>query len=68
MRLTHVGSNKLQLIKGLQASLGVGLNEAKGIADSAPSDIPFKLSFDQKESLCWLIEEVGGAYEVRKAQ
>ena len=68
VRLTHVGSNKLQLIKGLQASLGVGLNEAKGIADSAPSDIPFKLSFDQKESLCWLIEEVGGAYEVRKAQ
>ena len=41
---------------------------AKEIADSAPSDIPFKLSFDQKESLCWLIEEVGGAYEVRKAQ
>ena len=68
VRLTHVGSNKLQLIKSLQASLGVGLNEAKGIADSAPSDIPFKLSFDQKESLCWLIEEVGGAYEVRKAQ
>ena len=66
VRLTDVGSNKLQLVLALRDSLGVGLKEAKNLADNVPTDLPGTFSFDEKESVCRYIEEAGGAYKVRK--
>ena len=66
VRLTDVGSFKLQLVLALRDSLGVGLKEAKDLADNVPTDLPGTFSFDEKESVCRYIEEAGGAYKVRK--
>ena len=66
IRLTDWGSNKLQLLLALRDSLGVGLKEAKDLANNAPTDLPGIFSFDEKDRICRDIEEAGGAYKVRK--
>ena len=65
VRLTDVGSNKLQLVLALRDSLGVGLKEAKDLADNVPTDLPGTFSFDEKENVCRHIKEAGGRCEAR---
>ena len=65
VRLTDVGSNKLQVMKVLKDTLGVGLKEAKDLADNVPTDLPGTFSFDEKENVCRYIEEAGGRCEAR---
>ena len=65
VRLTDVGNNKLQLVLALRDSLGVGLKEAKDLADNVPTDLPGTFSFDEKENVCRYIEESGGRCEAR---
>ena len=60
-----MGSNKLQLVLALRDSLGVGLKEAKDLADNVPTDLPGTFSFDEKENVCRYIEEAGGRCEAR---
>ena len=66
IRLTDWGSNKLQLLLALRDSLGVGLKEAKDLANNAPTDLPGIFSFDEKDRICRDIEEAGGACKVIK--
>ena len=66
IRLTDWGSNKLQLLLALRDSLGVGLKEAKDLANNAPIDLPGIFSFDEKDRICRDIEEAGGACKVIK--
>ena len=65
VRLTDVGSNKLQLVLALRDSLGVGLKEAKDLADNVPTDLPEIFGFDEIESVCRHIKEAGGRCEAR---
>ena len=65
VRLTDVGSNKLQVMKVLKDTLGVGLKEAKDLADNVPTDLPGTFSFDEKENVCRHIKEAGGRCEAR---
>ena len=66
VRLTDVRCDKLQLMKVLKDTLGMGLNETKNLIDNAPIDLPVRLSLADKESICQLIELVGGKCEARR--
>lgn len=47
--LTDLGAKKINVIKEIRTATGLGLKEAKGLAESAPK--PIKEGVDKKEAL-----------------
>ena len=63
--LTSSGEKKVSVIKAVRAITGLGLKEAKGLVDGAPSPIKEGVSKDDAEDIKSQIEEAGGSVEVK---
>lgn len=60
VELTSVGDNKINVIKAVRTATGLGLKEAKGLVDGAPSIIKEGVAKQQAEEMKKQIEEAGG--------
>ena len=58
--LESPGDKKIQVIKVIREVTGLGLKEAKEIADSAPKAVKEKVSKEEAEELKTKLEEAGG--------
>lgn len=59
VELTDGGASKVKVIKVVKDITGLGLKDAKGLVDGAPSVIKEGLSKDEAEELQAKLEEVG---------
>ncbi len=62
--LMSAGEAKLQVVKVIKETFGLGLKEAKDLVDSAPSPIIEHLSKDEAEELKQIIEASGATVEL----
>ena len=65
VELTYVGSAKIQVIKAVREITGLGLKDAKGLVDEAPSVIKEGVDKDEAEEIKEKIEEAGGSVELK---
>ena len=63
--LTDSGEKKVNVIKAVRAVTGLGLKEAKGLVDGAPSAIKEGVSKDEAEDIKKQLEEAGATVEVK---
>jgi len=63
--LTSAGDKKVNVIKVVRAVTGLGLKEAKGLVDGAPSPIKEGASKEEAEDVKKQLEEAGGAAELK---
>lgn len=63
--LKAAGGAKLAVVKLVKELTGLGLKEAKGVVDSAPSPIKEGVSKEEAESLKTQLEEAGAEVEVK---
>src|SRR6056297_721937 len=63
--LTAAGEKKVNVIKVVRAITGLGLKEAKGLVDGAPSAVKEGASKDEAESIKKQLEEAGGSAELK---
>ena len=63
--LTNAGSSKIPVIKVIRAATGLGLKEAKEIADAAPKAVKEGISKDDADKLKAELEEAGATVEVK---
>ena len=62
--LKDAGSQKVAVIKAVKELTGLGLGEAKGLVDNAPSAIKENVSKDDAEAAKKALEEAGATVEV----
>ena len=63
--LTAVGEKKVNVIKVVRAVTGLGLKEAKGLVDGAPSPIKEGATKEEAEAVKAQLEEAGGSAELK---
>ena len=63
--LTGAGEKKVNTIKAVREITGLGLKEAKGLVDGAPSPIKEGVSKEEAEEAKAKLEEAGAAVEVK---
>jgi len=63
--LTDAGASKINVIKVVRAATGLGLKEAKEIADSAPKAVKEDLNKEDAEKLKKELEDAGGKVELK---
>lgn len=63
--LTSAGDKKVNVIKAVRAITGLGLKEAKGLVDGAPSPVKEGVSKEDAEDIKSQIEEAGGSVELK---
>ncbi len=63
--LTAIGDKKVSVIKAVREITGLGLKEAKGLVDGAPSAIKEGVSKDDAEEAKKKLEEAGGSAELK---
>ena len=63
--LTSAGDKKVNVIKVVRAVTGLGLKEAKGLVDGAPSPIKEGASKEEAEDIKKQLEEAGGTVELK---
>ena len=63
--LTSQGEKKVNVIKVVRAVTGLGLKEAKGLVDGAPSSIKEGATKEEAEDIKKQLEEAGGAAELK---
>ncbi|WP_321478612.1 50S ribosomal protein L7/L12 [uncultured Bacteroides sp.] len=63
--LKSAGAAKLQVVKAVKESCGLGLKEAKDMVDGAPSVVKEGLAKDEAESLKKALEEAGAEVELK---
>lgn len=63
--LKAAGGAKLAVVKLVKELTGLGLKEAKGVVDSAPSPVKEGVSKEEAESLKSQLEEAGAEVEVK---
>jgi large subunit ribosomal protein L7/L12 len=63
--LSAVGDKKVNVIKAVRGITGLGLKEAKGLVDGAPSAIKEGCSKDEAEEAKATLEEAGAQVEVK---
>jgi len=63
--LTAVGDKKVNVIKAVRAITGLGLKEAKGMVDGAPSNVKEGVSKDDAEAAKKELEEAGASVEIK---
>ncbi|WAC03317.1 50S ribosomal protein L7/L12 [Lacinutrix neustonica] len=63
--LKAAGSAKLAVVKLVKELTGLGLKEAKGLVDEAPSPIKEGVSKDEAEALKAQLEEAGAEVELK---
>ena len=63
--LTSIGEKKVNVIKVVRAVTGLGLKEAKGLVDGAPSAIKEGVSKDEAADVVKQLEEAGASAEAK---
>jgi large subunit ribosomal protein L7/L12 len=63
--LTAAGEKKVNVIKVVRAITGLGLKEAKGLVDGAPSPVKEGASKEEAEDIKKQLEEAGGTVELK---
>jgi large subunit ribosomal protein L7/L12 len=63
--LLAAGEKKIQVIKVVRELTGLGLKEAKAVADEAPKPVKEKVSKAEAEDMKKKLEEVGASVEVK---
>jgi large subunit ribosomal protein L7/L12 len=63
--LTEAGASKIAVIKVIRSATGLGLKEAKDVADAAPKAVKEGISKDEAEALKKELEEAGATVEVK---
>ncbi|VAW76276.1 LSU ribosomal protein L7p/L12p (P1/P2) [hydrothermal vent metagenome] len=63
--MTSFGANKVSVIKAVRAITGLGLKEAKGLVESAPTPVKEGASKDEAEEIKKQLEEAGASVEVK---
>jgi large subunit ribosomal protein L7/L12 len=63
--LASAGDKKVNVIKAVRAITGLGLKEAKGLVDGAPSPVKEGVSKEDAEDIKSQIEEAGGSVELK---
>ncbi|MTI87207.1 MAG: 50S ribosomal protein L7/L12 [Balneolaceae bacterium] len=63
--LTSAGAKKIAVIKEVRAITGLGLKEAKGLVDDAPSAVKEAVSKDEAEQIKDKLEEAGAEVELK---
>jgi large subunit ribosomal protein L7/L12 len=63
--LTGAGASKIQVIKVVKASTGLGLKEAKDLVDAAPGPIKSGVPRDEADKLKAELEEAGATVEIK---
>jgi len=63
--LTAAGDKKIQVIKVVRELTGLGLKEAKSVADDAPKPVKEKVSKAEAQEMKKKLEEVGATIEIR---
>lgn len=64
VKLTDAGAQKVAVIKAVKDITGLGLGEAKGLVDNAPSVILEKANKDDAEAAKKSLEEAGASVEL----
>lgn len=65
VELTSAGDSKIQVIKAVKATLGLGLKEAKDLVDGAPVMMKEGVKKEDAEALKKAVEEAGGKVELK---
>lgn len=65
VNLTSAGGQKIQVIKVLREALGLGLKEAKDVADAAPKTIKEGIAREEAEELKKKLEAAGATVEIK---
>lgn len=63
--LTAAGDKKVNVIKAVRAATGLGLKEAKGIVDGAPTAVKEGVSKEDADALKAALEEAGASVEIK---
>ena len=63
--LKAAGGSKLAVVKLVKELTGLGLKEAKGLVDGAPSNVKEGVSKDEAEALKAQLEEAGAEVELK---
>lgn len=63
--LAAIGEKKVNVIKAVRGATGLGLKEAKGLVDGAPSVIKEGVTKEEAEELKTALEEAGASVEVK---
>ncbi len=63
--MTSFGANKVAVIKALRGLTGLGLKEAKALAESAPKAVKEAVSKDEAEEVKKVLEEAGASVELK---
>ena len=63
--LTASGDKKIQVIKVVRELTGLGLKEAKSVADDAPKPVKEKVSKAEAQEMKKKLEEVGATIEIK---
>ncbi|MDN3493551.1 50S ribosomal protein L7/L12 [Winogradskyella bathintestinalis] len=63
--LTAAGGSKLAVVKLVKELTGLGLKDAKGLVDDAPSPIKEGVAKDEAEALKAQLEEAGAEVELK---
>ena len=62
--LKNAGAAKLQVVKAVKESCGLGLKEAKDLVDGAPSKLTDGVAKEEAEALKKALEEAGAEVEI----
>ncbi|MCF6276749.1 MAG: 50S ribosomal protein L7/L12 [Candidatus Magasanikbacteria bacterium] len=65
VELTDFGATKIAVIKAVKVITGLGLADAKGLVDNAPSVIKENVKKEEAEAMKAQIEEAGGKVELK---
>lgn len=63
--LSAIGDKKVSVIKAVRSITGLGLKEAKGMVDGAPSTVKEGASKDDAEAAKKALEEAGATVELK---
>ena len=63
--MTSFGANKVAVIKALRAATGLGLKEAKAMAESAPVAVKEAITKEEADALKGDLEAAGAEVEVK---
>ncbi len=63
--MTSFGANKISVIKVVRAITGLGLKEAKGLVESAPTPVKEGVPKEESEDLKKQLEEAGATVEIK---
>jgi len=63
--MTSFGDNKVKVIKALRGATGLGLKEAKAMAESAPVAVKEAITKEEAEALKTELEEAGASVEIK---